>query len=500
MTQEDWAEVYASYVKQGPVRVRNDARLYGAIGANGDWVIDPKYADLSSFTDGYALARKPGSDDGLIVADDGTEHAVRRAVFRNRGEITDGILTYRQRVSDRRGPRYGLWDVDASKTISEPVFTDVTEFSGGFAAAEMPGSKPSEQVWGIIDRAGNWVIDPAYASYREPERLASGLYLLTEREDSESSYTLAAPETGEVIATGLSARPQEMKHGRILVQPASGGARLINRAGETLFETTSPLEDITPMGDLAVLTFGSRRGAVDAQGNWRLQPRFDQIKFTLPQQVARAYDGNETIFVKADGSILDLDAERTFPISGMNRYARILEDERATALIDPKGQELARIEGLYKLTYETGSEGLVPYRDAEAHKEGFLDAQGKKVIGPFFDVLGPMTEGRAFFLRSDVSGRLFGFIDREGALAIPANYSAVNSFSEGHSLVVDQDGELFFINKQGEMTIHFGTHCGQIVVENAQGERTWPDEQPACEDAAEDGASQDSPAQEGGEQ
>ncbi|WP_414833143.1 WG repeat-containing protein [Afifella sp. YEN Y35] len=487
VTRADWSDIDAYYADEGPLVVRADNDLYGAIAADGDWVVEPAYRQLASFHDGYALAQEPSEDDGLIVAADGSEHPVRRAVFRGRDKMADGILTYRERDPDTRSTRAGLWDIAAGKTVGEPKFVEIGEFADGFAPAKKAAPTYGGRHWGIIDRNGGWVIDPDETISREPKRLASGLYLLEHRVDREQTYALASPREKRVIVEGLGERPTEMPGGGFLVRPADGGALLLDEAGDTRMQAEGNPEDVTTAGNLAILTFRSGQGAVDASGAWRVPPRFsERLDFVLPQRVARAYDRSETLLVGADGEVLSLDADATVPIPGMNRYARTLDKEGETALIDREGKEFARIEGRYALREETGGEGLVAYRDEEARKAGFMDADGNKVIGPFFETLGPMSEGLAYFRRLDISGNRLGYLRRDGTRAMPAIYLDAKSFSEGKALVVDRDGDLFFIDKEGEPTIRFAAQCGSIIVQDADGNRTWPDEVTCETDASGD--------------
>ncbi|MBK1622203.1 WG repeat-containing protein [Afifella marina] len=493
VTRADWSGIDAYYADEGPLVVRADNDLYGAIAANGDWVVEPAYRQLASFHDGYALAQKPSEDDGLIVAADGSEHPVPRTVFRGRENMADGILTYRKRDPDTGNALIGLWDIATDEAVGEPKFVEIGKFEDGFAPAKNSAASYKDRHWGLIDRKGEWVIDPDATTSREPKRLASGLYLLERSEDGKRTYALASPRKKRLIVEGLGEKPTEMPEGGFLVRPADGGALLLDKAGETLMQAQGNPEDVTPEGSLVILTFRSGEGAVDASGAWRIPPRYSQrLDFVLPQQVARTYDGSNNAIIGVDGEVLALDADATLPIPGMDRYARTFDKAGETALIDRDGKEFARIDGRYAIREKTGSEGLVAYRDEEARKAGFMDADGNKVIGPFFETLGPMSEGLAYFRRLGISGNRLGYLRRDGTRATPAIYLSAKSFSEGKALVVGRDGDLFFIDKEGEPTIRFAAQCGNIIVEDGDGNRTWPDEV-TCEtdaggDATDNGA------------
>jgi hypothetical protein len=80
----------------------------------------------------------------------------------------------------------------------------------------------------------------------------------------------------------------------------------------------------------------------------------------------------------------------------------------------------------------------------------FMDRTGRNIFGATtFGAAQPFSEGLAAV--QDANG-LFGFIDRTGAFAIPAQYDYVLPFSEGLAAVLEGD-KVGYINRRGEMVI-----------------------------------------------
>jgi hypothetical protein len=104
------------------------------------------------------------------------------------------------------------------------------------------------------------------------------------------------------------------------------------------------------------------------------------------------------------------------------------------------------------------SEGLA--RCIQDGRIGFFDARGQVVIEPRLDFALPFSESRAGFCEGcreqregeytrRVGGK-WGFIDRAGAVAVPARYDEVESFAQGKARVRIQSGWIF-INRDGKL-------------------------------------------------
>lgn len=101
---------------------------------------------------------------------------------------------------------------------------------------------------------------------------------------------------------------------------------------------------------------------------------------------------------------------------------------------------------------------LYPARIEGAHY-GYIDAQsGFKSINDIYDTAYPFYDGRA----SVEMLSSWGFIDREGALAVPFRYKAATSFYFGHAYVVKPGGDVDIIDTAGQRTGTLGR--GTMIV------------------------------------
>jgi hypothetical protein len=88
-----------------------------------------------------------------------------------------------------------------------------------------------------------------------------------------------------------------------------------------------------------------------------------------------------------------------------------------------------------------------------------IDKTGKVIFDNSankFDINSYFSDGyMEYFIEKDDGKKLFGFIDRNGEIALPAVYDdVVRGFDNGLALI-ELDGELVYINKQGEKIYEF---------------------------------------------
>jgi hypothetical protein len=81
-------------------------------------------------------------------------------------------------------------------------------------------------------------------------------------------------------------------------------------------------------------------------------------------------------------------------------------------------------------------------------KWGYIDADGKMVIAPRFEMVGRFSEG----LAPAALGGKFGFVDLSGQFVIPAKFDAARGFSEGLA-AVSLNGSWGYLNKSGTIVI-----------------------------------------------
>ena len=95
-------------------------------------------------------------------------------------------------------------------------------------------------------------------------------------------------------------------------------------------------------------------------------------------------------------------------------------------------------------------EGLALYQDKELQLWGYLDLEGRVVIPARFEVAGLFYDGRAAVVLEDK----LGYIDPTGKVVIPCRYDPIDHYSERHfqdgaAIVTDPDGLELVIDRDG---------------------------------------------------
>ena len=130
-------------------------------------------------------------------------------------------------------------------------------------------------------------------------------------------------------------------------------------------------------------------------------------------------------------------------------------------------------------TYYTMSfnEGLTPFFNNDEDEEsiveesslfGYLDRQGRVAIKPQFSSAEPFSDGLAAvgLPNDDGNGELYGYIDTSGKMVVPAIYSVVAPFVAGLGVVTTTDGEVIVIDKQGNHIMDVPGYDAEIIVDD----------------------------------
>ena len=99
-------------------------------------------------------------------------------------------------------------------------------------------------------------------------------------------------------------------------------------------------------------------------------------------------------------------------------------------------------------------------------KHGLIDSKGSWVVAPGkYDAVGPVEDGRCPFKM----GEKWGFLDRDGAVVVPAHYRSITSYRDGRCLVeddglhyscLDPDGRVCFELPEGARSVGWGSGGG----------------------------------------
>jgi len=137
---------WAAMMIDGMARVKNND-LWGYVDSKGNTIVEPKYERARNFENGYGAVREAGKYGYL----DRTGTMVVAPKYSKLAQgVSEGLIA----VPDEN-KLFGFIDLKGDVVIPHK-FTNAHAFSEGVAAAA-EGEK-----WGIIDKAGNWVIAPHY--------------------------------------------------------------------------------------------------------------------------------------------------------------------------------------------------------------------------------------------------------------------------------------------------------------------------------------------------
>lgn len=193
-------------------------------------------------------------------------------------------------------------------------------------------------------------------------------------------------------------------------------------------------------GELAPKRIDRKVGFVDAGGQFKIPPTFDEA-LPFSEGLAAIKVDNKWGFIDTEGHL----AIR--PQFAAAFYFRegvaTVDSELGTQIVDRSGTAIS--EGFETIDFVV--EGRVPVMRKE--KWGFLDLQGKMVIPVAYDEMRPFSRGLAAVQKENK----WGYIDRNGTVVIPFQFEDAGPFANG--LAPARIGkETGFIDRSGKFAFH----------------------------------------------
>ena len=156
---------------------------------------------------------------------------------------------------------------------------------------------------------------------------------------------------------------------------------------------------------------------IDKNGEWVINPQFDGIESFADNDLALVYKDGKFGFINRDG----------------------------VYVVAPTYEDAQGFVGNLALVKKDG-------------KYGYIGKKGEVAIDFSFDGAHSFSEnGLAAVMPSEADG-LWGFIDKDGELVIDAKFDTVGNFSAGLAYAVE-NGERFFLDKNGNTAISLGESC-----------------------------------------
>lgn len=482
VTNADWDDISA-YDASLPLPVRTRDGKAGAIDADGNWAIPPRFTEIRPFRGAYAWARMPGTTrrDSVLIDARGKPAAVPAAVLDGAMEFDGDLILYRE-PDENREQRWGVWSVRDGTPVLKPAYESIEKFEDDWAKVEDQGR------WGVVDRKGKWALPAAYESAYDLEYLGDGLMLIPGAEStsrrgghSDRAYRLVDLRTGKA-SERLAEKPTKQKDGRYIGELADAGTMLFDTRGGAFRLSDSRPKRKEQYEDWIYIESEEREGAIDARGDMKIPALYGEFNpfFVQPEGLARAYDGSNYRLIDQNGRTVLAKRGDGMPLATMKRLVFHDDATSSSVMTDLQGVEITRIPGTYSVRDRSASEGVAVYRGGGGNgRQGFVDASGKRIVGPHFDSLGPLKDGLAVAQRLQRTGKLYGYIDLTGRYAIPPRYTWAADFQEGRALV-RQDGFTQFIDTKGAPIATFVMVCDTVTILDDAGRITWPQKKMNC--------------------
>jgi hypothetical protein len=266
---------------------------FGYIGVDGKFIINPTYKFASNFSEGLAFVASENGFPTCINKKGETKFVLKEAAIV--GVFIDGLAFIQ--VKDK----YGFID-NTGKTVINPQFESIGDFSEGLAAVSTKKDKDSEAVWGFIDKTGKIIINPQFKSagtFLDGKALVSdgkkygyidkkGLYVINPQFDEAESFSegLAAIKQGETwgfINTDgkIVINPQfeavsSFKNGLAAVRSGKENWGYIDKEGK--FAVNPQFKAAGQFfGEYAPVVSGDKIGLINKQGKYVVNPQFSDI-------------------------------------------------------------------------------------------------------------------------------------------------------------------------------------------------------------------------------
>lgn len=478
LSDPQWASVEGD-TSQAPLIIHTGNKKVGAIDAAGKWIIQPVFTQITPFNGGYtwAVDNTSGAETRHLIDRQGNAVDVPANIQQNAQRLSSGLLYYTE--GEKEAQRWGLWDIASKSIKAAPQFMQIEPFSDGYALAK------TEAGWGIIGTNGTWSVAPDAARSGKFQYIGQGVFTLSdndqpgERGALASHYSLYSAESGQVLASDLLARPQLVGQNHWLVQPAEGGVAMLDNAGRFPLSKAITASSSSVQGDWVMLSFSPHFGAINSQGDWQIQPLYTAgFNFIPPLNLSRAVSEGRTTLINEHGAVPLEGFELAQPLNSLARLTMNDDVTGETVLYDNDGNEIQRFAGLDSLLADKASSGIIPMRDNKG-LYGYVDQQGKKLIGSYFDQVGAMSDNFATAMKKSTYGNLFGYINTTGRFAVLPKFDWAGDFSEKHAWAGGK-GVVSLLNADGAVQAKIQVRCNQRVIVDAKGAYLWPAKAPAC--------------------
>ena len=492
LTDQTWSEIRPLGAQAQTVVIKDKSGSHYFIGRDEQRVNPQNFESIGDFSKGVAWARTMPTDGGtgltVIIDDAGKVYAVPKDRVRScERNIYLGQLLCAETVGESV-PRYHLWNPRTGQA-SEHDYQEVAATEFDVLLARQKG------LWGAMDVSGHWLIKPSLESSSHIKVLSPTLVRVAipapKTDDDDGRYgrerykLIHLPSGRELGGVLTEVDDPDGEHIKAITE--QGGLFVVNAQGDIKLRVDKPVESLLIQGPWARVQPKSLVGLLDDRGDWVLPPDFREI--SRPS----GPDGWVKVTkVNGESLLMDLKGREVLPqlrgatvTLGHQVVGVSNKKSSQTIVLDREGKELTRLPYEHALEEPDYSSRWSPelldvYKtEDEPSRFGFIDAAGKKVVAPIFDLLRHLYNDRAVAVQVSRFGKKYGYVNRQGRYAIPGQFDRVGRFSDERALV-QKGHKVQFIDTSGKVTASFSTRCGQIVIQDAADKQSWPRKSLTC--------------------
>lgn len=293
--------------------------------------------------------------------------------------------------------------------------------------------------YGVIDREGNYVVEPIYDNINE---FYEGLAIVS----LNDKYGVINKK-GEIVVEPQYDRIDNFEDGLAKFQ-LNDKYGFINKEGKVAIEPK--FDSVNNFVDgLATVEYCNNYGFINKEGNYVIDPLLDWAD-SFHNGLAKARFEDKLGYIDKTGRFvikpIYTDGSRFYD----EGYAVVYTTGNAFSggdwhYIDTKGNTITDLQPY------TNSDNLEPFEDSNTKKWKYVNSIGDAVIEAQFDYAENFSDGLAAV---KINGK-YGFIDKTGNFVIKAKYNFAHNFSEGLAYVEDEENGIGFIDKTGKLIIDF---------------------------------------------
>jgi hypothetical protein len=356
------------------------------------------------------------------------EELVTGSLESMRLDESEGLL--KLRVKQGADTVYRYFDLKAQQLLPG-IYEHGHPFSEGLAAVK------KDDLWGYINRQGEWVVLPRYYEVTD---FNDGIARVTYMNLDHAKWSEHIDLKGNLLPISEKDDVGVFSEG-LAIRTHPSSVQYVNERGEPLItERFSRADPFTPFG---LANVDSLKSSITRE---QFMLRMSQnIEISEPAATKEA--GSSPSQRHGSAGIIDDTGKWLFE----PRYSRIRimaddrfvfrDDDKYYRVVDRKGEiVLPPMDGYYS------AYGHNIYYEGGTELWGFIDTKGAWVINAQFDRVGSFSEGFAAARKGDK----WGYINREGKWVISPQYDAASRFSEGVAAVLGDDGLWGYIDVKGQ--------------------------------------------------